>query len=156
MAKSSNKKLSAKHAVPQHRDKQFISPRSVLPDAESSDKRISWRFRHVDHDGPWGFDKVDGPTLCWIMERLAQFESMTINELFNNGGYPGKDYDVEALPTPKSRERLIELGLSDMTKVWALRLEGEPRLYGFLYGNCFHVVWWDPLHQVWPSNKKRT
>lgn len=130
--------------------------RSLLPGAETSDKRICWRFRHVDHDGPWGLENVDGQTLRWLCERLAQFESMTVNEIFNNGDEPGKDYDVHRIPNRTALDRLEEMGLGDMTKIWRLRLQGKLRLYGFLLDNVFHVVWWDPKHEIWESKKKHT
>jgi hypothetical protein len=37
-----------------------------------------------------------------------------------------------------------------------LRLGGEPRLYGFVDENIFHVVFWDPDHEIWPSVLKHT
>ena len=142
-------------STPKVRAKEVPRP-TALPGAETSDQRICWRFCHVDHDGPWGFGAVDGDRLRWLMERLAQFESMTVNEIFNNGGYPGKDYDVHRIPTPAALARLEELQLADMTKIWCLRLQGEPRLYGFLVGHAVHVVWWDPEHRIWPSRLKHT
>lgn len=147
----------SKKKVSQPKVKNKQTPQHpLLPGVETSDERICWRFKHVDHGGPWGFGKVDGGTLCWIMERLAAFEGMTINELFHNGGYPGKDYNVPDLPSREALDRLEECGLGDATKIWCLRLQGEPRLYGFLHGHVFHIIWWDPEHQVWPSKLKHT
>lgn len=128
--------------------------RAALPDAATSAKRICWRFTHVDHGGPWGFGQVTPGTLCWILECLGRFETMTTDEIFHNGGHPGKDYDVADLPTKQARTRLEHIGLADQTKIWRLRLNGPSRLYGFLDGNVFHVVWWDPEHRIWPSKKR--
>jgi hypothetical protein len=140
---------------PNVKNKETPKPRG-LPGAETSDKRICWRFKHVDHEGPWGFDQVDGKTLCAIMERLAHFEGMTVNELFNTNGYPGKDYDIPAIPNRTALDRLEACGLEDQTKIWCLRFSGEKRLFGILEDNIFHVIWWDPEHQVWPSKLKHT
>jgi hypothetical protein len=126
-----------------------------LPGSGSSGERLCWRFRHVDHDGPWGFDRMTGEELCGLMKTLASFETMTMGEAFN-GGYPGKDYDIEEMPAREARDRLDAIGLADMTKISVFRLSGVQRLYGFRCENVFHVVWWDPLHQIWPSAKKRT
>jgi hypothetical protein len=90
------------------------------------------------------------------MKRLAQFETMTVGEAFSGSGYPGKEYDIEEIPTATARERLDVVGLADMTKISVFRLSGEERLYGFRCGNVFHVVWWDPCHVIWPSHKKHT
>ncbi|MDH2424707.1 hypothetical protein [Sphaerisporangium sp. TRM90804] len=136
--------------------KPFKRSTSVLPDAETSPERICWRFCHVDHDGPWGFGKMDATTLRELLDKLMQFESMKVNEVFSNGEEPGKHYEVDRIPNAAARERLEELRLSDMTKISRLRLGGKVRLYGFMEGNCFHVVWWDPEHQIWPSVKRNT
>lgn len=148
-------KRGAKAPVEQ-RGKDFVSPAAVLPEADSSNERLCWRFTHVDHDGRWGFSSVDGTTLCWLLARLAQLETMTVSEAFHRGDYPGKDYNVEEIPTRAALDRLESMGLGDMTKIWALRLQGQPRLYGFLVENVFHVVWWDPKHEIWPSHKRHT
>jgi len=99
---------------------------------------------------------MSGEDLCGLMKRLAQLETMTVGEAFPGGGYPGKEYDVEKIPTAAARERLDAIGLADMTKISVFRLGGELRLYGFRYGNVFHVVWWDPEHVIWPSQLKHT
>ncbi|MDX3183535.1 hypothetical protein PV334_20015 [Streptomyces sp. ME02-7008A-1] len=84
---------------------------------------------------------------------MAKFESQTINELFRQGEWPGKSHEVHLLPNREALGRLDILGLSDMTRIWKLRIGGPGRLWGFLVGNVFHVVWWDPRHEVWPSKK---
>ncbi|ROO88245.1 hypothetical protein EDD29_5908 [Actinocorallia herbida] len=127
-----------------------------LPGAETSTQRICWRFTHVDHDGPWGFDRLDGTTLAWMFGQLRSFESMRIDELFSQGGHPGKHYETERLPNETALKRLDDLRLADMTRISRLRLSGAGRLYGFLVDQVFHVVWWDPRHEIWPSPKKHT
>ena len=127
-----------------------------LPGSSNSDKRLCWRFTHVDNDGPWGFGHLASSALCDLLTQFAKFESMTVNEAFHNGDYPGKTYDLEALPTAEARERLEALNLADQTKIWRLRVGGTGRLYGFLTDNVFHVVFWDPEHAIWPSKLKNT
>ena len=55
-----------------------------------------------------------------------------------------------------ARGRLEAIGMADQTKISVLRLGGQERLFGFRDRNVFHVVWWDPQHQIWPSLKKNT
>ena len=127
-----------------------------FPGADTSDERPCWRFTHVDHDGPWGFGEVEPAVLRDILRHLGQFESMKLNEIFHSGGYPGKDYDVPGIPNAEALERIIDMKLTDQTKIWALRLGGRPRLYGFLWRNIFNVVWWVPEHDIHPSHLKHT
>lgn len=156
MSKKTPRKAArnAAQAVPARPAKQVHG--LSLPGAANSDERLAWRFTHVDHDGPWGFSEVEPSVLCGILSHLANFESMTLNEVFHRGGYPGKDYDVAAIPNSDALVRLEAVGLADQTKIWALRLGGEPRLYGFMDENIFHVVFWDPEHEIWPSRLKHT
>ncbi|MBQ1165949.1 hypothetical protein KBZ21_49005, partial [Streptomyces sp. A73] len=65
-------------------------------------------------------------------------------------------HDVADLPNKQALSRLDDLGIPDMTKIWKLRIGGAGRLGGFLVGHVFHIIWWDPDHQVWPSKKKNT
>jgi hypothetical protein len=127
-----------------------------LPGASTSADRVCWRFTHVDHDGPWGFASLGADGWLALLGQLAQFETMTITELFHKGDYPGKSYDPATLPDPRAARRLEAMRLTDMTRISALRTQGRPRLWGFLVGNVFHVVWWDPEHEVWPSTLKHT
>ena len=87
---------------------------------------MCWRFRHVDHEGPWSFDNVSPQVLSAILKKLSDFESMTVGEAF--GGNPGKDYDV--------KRSLIETCPGDLTPSgWPTR-RGSP---GFSYregGGC--------------------
>lgn len=149
MPKKPKKRVSALPATT-----KAVFRRDVLPDAETSDHRLCWRFTHFDHDGPWGFGRFEKDTLQWLLECLRSFESMTPAEIFR--GYPGKLYEVAAIPNKTALDRLDELGMADMTTIWRLRLGGEPRLYGFLAGHVFHVLWWDPDHEIWPSTLKHT
>jgi hypothetical protein len=130
--------------------------RTGLPGVDTTHERPCWRFSHVDHEGLWGFDNVDSKTLCHILRKLRDFESMTLAQIFYSGGEPGKEYDVWAIPSPDAKARLDAIQLADMTKIHRLRLTGTERLYGFLDGNVFHVVWWDPRHEVWPSQLRNT
>lgn len=118
-------------------------------------RRLLWRFSDVDHDGDWSFSSMNPSDLVDVLQRLGSFESMTVREIFYTGDNPGKHYDVPTLPKP-ALGRLIELGREDETKLARLRLTGERRLYGFLRDHVFHILWWDPTHDVYPSQKKHT
>lgn len=136
--------------------KRTGDPALLLPSGSTSSERVCWRLEHLDIDGPWGLKSLDHDRLLLLLTEMAKFESMTINELFHRGEWPGKCHDVPALPNRVALERLEVIGLPDMTKIWKLRIGGTGRLWGFLAGNVFHVVWWDPEHEVWPSKLRNT
>src|ERR1039457_5776481 len=95
MAPKSRGKPGQSQKRPPQRDPgpaKGVSRLPSLPDAETSDARMCWRFRHVDHEGPWSFNDVGPQVLDAILKKLSDFESMTVGEAFT--GNPGKDYDV--------------------------------------------------------------
>jgi hypothetical protein len=150
------KRLAAVPGASAARKKTATDPKLLLPGSELSEQRMCWRFEHVDHEGRFGFDKVDGLTLRMILERLAAIEKMTMHELRNTAKLLVR-YD---LPSPKlckeARDRLAACGWDDMTSIHRLRIMQKQRLYGFLDRNVFHVVWWDPEHEVWPWEPPNT
>lgn len=125
-----------------------------LPGSGNSGTRISWRFQCFDWSGRWRFADLDDFKV--VEAQLRMFETQTINELFHNGKEPGKKYEVARLPCKEALERLEALGLSDQDEICRLRLSGTKRLYGFLVGTVFHIVFWDPEHEIWPTEKKHT
>lgn len=135
--------------------KRTGNPSSLLPGASSSGERLCWRFTHVDHEGPWGFDSMDPAVLCEVLRKLADCESMTVAELRNTRRL-FKEYDLPGGLRKEALERLTAMRRDDMTKIQRLEFTGLQRLYGFLDGNVFHVVWWDPLHQVYESKLRNT
>ena len=149
-----NKRRPSPSSTPQLKEPPRKLPE--LPGSNTSGERLCWRFSHVDHEGPWNFDGLDDGGWRELMRCLANFETMTMGEAFPGNGYPGKDYNVDEIPTAAARDRLDAIGLADMTKISRFRLSGEQRLYGFRCNNVFHVVWRDPNHEVWPSSKKHT
>lgn len=147
------KKKAQAPLVPLAEGKRTGDPSRLLPASNNSTERVCWRFQHVDQEGPWGI--TDG-AFAMLLPELAKFETMTMHELFRQGEWPGKCHDTAALPTRQARERLDTIGLADMTQIWKLRIGSRGRLWGFLEGNVFHVVWWDPEHEIWPTKLKHT
>ena len=140
-------------AVGTNKRKQPMEP--AFDRDEVMQRRPVWRFGAADHDGTWAFDCLTGDALIDVLKKLGDFESMTVRELFHRGEEPGKHYKVSGLPAA-ARVRLTELERDDETEISRLRLTGTQRLYGFLREHVFHVLWWDPDHTVYPSNKKHT
>ena len=79
---------------------------------------------------------------------------MRVKELFT-GQEHGKRYNVESI-SPAAQKRLIELNRDDETQIVRLRLSGKKRLFGFLKGSVFHILGWDPEHEIFPSKKRNT
>ncbi|WP_435212520.1 hypothetical protein [Streptomyces sp. bgisy034] len=80
---------------------------------------------------------------------------MTIHELRGTRRF-FKEYDLPSGLCKEALDRLVAMGRDDQTKIHRLQFTGTQRLYGFLEGNIFHVVWWDPDHEVYPTSPRNT
>jgi hypothetical protein len=91
----------------------------------------------------------DFDNLC---DRLRSFETMTWDQIARSGSH---FVDVDALIGDAQR-RLIELRLDDLDQLFSLRLSARTRLWGIVRDDVFDALWWDPQHQICPSEKKHT
>lgn len=109
-------------------------------------EKPSWRFSMLDRGGRWGWDKATSSHLALIHQKLCDFETMTMQELF------GDRKAHKAIPTEDLRHavrsRLTELGRDDETSLVEFRLGYSERLFGIRRANVIYVLWWDPEHDV--------
>lgn len=119
---------------------------------EPSDRLLIIRFDRVDTDGPWCPSRDPESWKKTLLPAIRNFESMTVHEAFT-GGHPGKDYpSTDGMIKKTAKDRLEHLDLDDQD-ISRLRIGGTGRLYGFRRSAFFHVLWWDPNHEIWPSKR---
>ncbi len=100
---------------------------------------------------PYGWHTVDGQKLLDIREKLANFETMTWNEILVTAKKRNHSIAVADL-SQEAQQRLEELGLG-LDEVVSLRLSGAERVFGYLDNGVLVLLWWDPDHQVCPSKR---
>lgn len=88
-----------------------------------------------------------------IYPKLVEFERMTWESIEKAvHGKKGKTNShfvkVENL-IKEARDRLDDLGLSDVDEIFSLRLEGEIRIYGPRKLNYMEIIWVDPGHEIY-------
>jgi hypothetical protein len=115
----------------------------------------AWRVSRLEVQEPYGWHVLNEKTLHSIREKLKQFETMTLNQIFvvgkkNNHAIPIRDLSAAA------RKRLTELRMPDVEELYTLRLSAKERLWGVLTQNIISLLWWDPNHEVCPSELKNT
>lgn len=49
----------------------------------------------------------------------------------------------------EAQDRLVELGYSDRSEIYSLRLEGKIRIYGFREMNFLDIIWVDLEHEIY-------
>jgi len=93
-----------------------------------------------------------------IFPKLKEFENMTWGQIDRQThGKDGKSSNhndkIEDLGI-KARKRLSELGYTDYTEIYSLRLGGLERIFGFREKNYLDIIWVDLYHSVYPSHRK--
>ncbi|WP_319778402.1 hypothetical protein [Maridesulfovibrio sp.] len=117
------------------------------------DSHISWHFNLMDQapESPW----TSLPKhLNRYADKLHAYEKQTIAEIFHEKQQYNHAVPVGRL-VPRAQARLNTLKIK-VDALYRLRFGGKPRLWGILKGNIFQILWFDPQHQVCPSEKKHT
>ena len=120
---------------------------------ETINMPVSWHIRNIDWDGSWAFNKITFKEFIdCVYPIIKQFEKMRWNEIL------GKNHHAvqKGSMIPKARRRLEDIGQDDVDELISFKCSGEKRLWGIRDRNIFKVLWWDPKHEVCPSNKKHT
>lgn len=138
-----------------------------MPDAAqtpNSRRTPSFSFRHANTGGSPPHSFTPGNDAEAILGFICSVSSSTWQELGDmRTGDAGKrhrlhhEIPISSLPqaaqTSLSNRRLDEIVSDDL---YRFRLNGTARLWGFREGDTFHVLWWDPDHEVYPSSKRHT
>lgn len=128
-----------------------------------NDRKVAFRFDCVDLENgcPWSMASMSEEDHRLLLEKLKEFERMTAAEIRRQDGCFKLYSDFTQCPNREPLDRLNELYVNDNGEIFEdvigrFRLNGRVRLYGFLRGHEFHILWWDRNHEVWPSKKKHT
>jgi hypothetical protein len=134
------------------------SPRKVARRSEdpssTNDMRPAWVFSMLDEHGPWGRTCLK-ELHVWddILPKMRNYETMTWGQI---EGDHKRNHSVQiGSMCKKARKRVEELKL-DIDELFRFRLTGEQRLWGIRDRNVFKLLWWDPGHEVCPSQLKHT
>ncbi|MBN3007472.1 hypothetical protein [Ruthenibacterium lactatiformans] len=106
----------------------------------------SWNFNTCDIGGSWDFAKESVGESLWdeILPRLKAWESQTWNEILIVAKDHNHSIDVNAL-NPCAQTRLTEKFI-EWDSIVSLRLTNTHRLYGYIIGSVFNVLWYDTKH----------
>jgi len=112
----------------------------------------TFSFSRIDIGGPWCWSELTPDHIRQAFLRLGQFEAMTWQQLRQARCHL---ISVDQL-TGDAQRRLQELYLDDFDALWSLRLTGRRRIWCAPSGRVLLLLWWDPDHQVCPSELRHT
>jgi hypothetical protein len=130
------------------------------PDDGDHVPKFSFRYADRGHNGAWGWP--GGDSAAEVLNFLCDMSQLTWNEIKNQrtgGKDRHKKHHHQAVDAvcAEAQRRFAELRLDEVfEEFFRFRLGGQKRLWGFVVASVYYVVWWDPDHQVCPSEKRHT
>lgn len=121
-------------------------------------RTLTFRFDCLDLENEchWSLANVSPTDQLDLLKHMRQYEAMTVGDLRSGNLSAFKSYpDFSSCPNKDAVDRLATL-YGGYDSIARFRLSSKKRLYGFLVENEFHLLWWDPNHEVWPSKKRNT
>lgn len=124
-------------------------------------KHPSWGFSSIDTE-MWQFDKQHAGMYFWgeIFPFFKNLGSMEWREILANDDNSNSHYVEPDSLNPKAKRRLEDRQI-EAESIMSLRINGTHRLYGYMTGAVFNILWFDTNHGDNPdcvcrSHKKHT
>lgn len=120
------------------------------------DKPFQWSAGDLDHPyaGEWDWDLTPAETadLLAILEDLARKTWREVKSLNAKGHRRHHAQPAESV-CQAAQKRLEEIEL-DLEELFRLRHGSTLRIWGYLVGPVFHIIWYDRNHRVYPTEPR--
>lgn len=136
-------------------------PRAKQPAPSSNRESPLFCLRHTHSGGTnaWGFapSPADGVEILGFLAAMSRLSWSEIAAQTTGGKMSRHrkhhDQPIDTL-VRKAQSDLRDANLDETfgDTIFRFRLAGVKRLWGYRQGRTFHVVWWDPEHQVYPTD----
>lgn len=105
----------------------------------------AWTFANADQE-MWAFSQDHIGELIWIeiFPRLKNLETQTWSEILIKDKKQNHSLNLDNL-NKKAQERL-EAKCIEAESLISLRVKGNHRLYGYMTGRVFNILWYDDDH----------
>lgn len=134
--------------------KEFVSENRTIPQNVSNSwykAKPSWRFFMMDDEYEKWSPTKNGLLQEKNLQKLKNFERQSWSEILGRNSH-----EVDPINFCKEAiNRLKEIKI-DQDSFVSIRFEGKTRLYGYVISGVYHIIWFDPEHEIYPSHKKHT
>ncbi len=146
-----------------HKPKQKSTTitKSWLQDKELSirNENFQWRFTNFDFDFPE--DLFEHLTLEGLMTKIIPaLQNHEDKKWGTMRSHPDHHVinDIAQSKNPAPAKRLENSKFDDIENniIYSFSIDRKKRLYGYIDGAIFYVLWYDHLHLLYPSNKQNT
>lgn len=105
----------------------------------------AWTFANADQE-MWAFSQKHIRELIWseILPRLKALETQTWGEILVRDKKQNHSLNLNEL-NKVAQDRLAERYIEAESLI-SLRITGNHRLYGYITGNVFNILWYDDDH----------
>ena len=116
-----------------------------------------WCFNNVDNAGTFRFSKetVDSSLLIDKLLSLSKLSWAEIKMATHDKG-KSKHHELDCRgisESGKSRIKAKNLSEEDVDSIFSFALTNKVRVIGLKKGRTFHVIWYDKLHDFYPSSR---
>lgn len=137
---------------------EFLKQRKVRtvsvaePSGNQSRPKFSFEYADRVHRGQWWWPSSDG--LEEVVNFLCDISKSSWEEIrlqrTGSGRQRHHQQQIESI-APEGIKLISALGLDErFDELFRFRIGYEKRLWGFLRGDIFYILWWDPDHKVYP------
>ena len=123
------------------------------PIESTQNRKLVWKVARIDDNSPWGWNQITCPDfLRNIWEKMRNFETMTWDEILGRHHHAIAVNDI----IEPAQNRLVQLGHDDQAELVSFRLSSVGRIWAIRSGEEAFLLWWDPHHEICPSQLRHT
>jgi hypothetical protein len=123
-------------------------------------QKPTWSFSRCHFDHPrWGLEFHSGKLLN-IVRFLSGLEGQSWSDILTSTA--GRRGNTRHHPIPADefskeiQDVIAERKLHLFDNIYSLAMSNTERLYGVIADGVFFVVWYDPIHEIYPVQKRHT
>ncbi len=121
----------------------------------------TWMFDKIDRNGKFAFDiKRKDFDHYEFLDKMLSYATMTWSQLRKQTHDDGKSkhhyLEIDKL-SKEARDRLTAMRLEENSdQIFSIALRNKLRVVGLKDNDKFHILWYDPQHDIYPSTKRHT
>ena len=119
------------------------------------EERVSWRLGDADLGGPYQWSAITHADLARLVSVFREVDKKRWSQAMGDSTGEIKSIPRTSLCADAQR-RLEAIHRDDESWFHEIRLGAKPRVWGTRSDSIFHVLWWDPEHQVCPAGLRNT
>lgn len=141
------------------KNKRYVKDPNAAGSTDGAD--IVWMFDKIDRAGLYAFDVNRTDFLHKeVLGKIIDYGNMTWGEVMRQTHDDGRSKHHFLAPGSLSKEAAGRLKAKELEEfsdyIFSFALQNRIRIIGIRSDEKFHVLWYDPGHEVCPSKKKHT